>query len=70
MVALRQYIQQGIKPPVLIFVESIERANELFHELVYDGINVEVIHSDKTKTQVRIECPVWHFSDVLTMISF
>ncbi|KAI9314939.1 P-loop containing nucleoside triphosphate hydrolase protein [Dichotomocladium elegans] len=51
MVALRQYIQTGIKPPVLIFVQSIERAKELFHELVYDGINVEVIHSDRTKTQ-------------------
>ncbi|KAI8371678.1 P-loop containing nucleoside triphosphate hydrolase protein [Radiomyces spectabilis] len=50
-VALRQYIQGGIKPPVLIFVESIERAKQLFHELVYDGINVEVIHSERTKAQ-------------------
>ena len=53
MVALRQYIQKGIRPPVLIFVQSIDRAKELFHELVYDGINVEVIHSDRTKAQVR-----------------
>lgn len=52
MVALRQYIQKGIKPPVLIFVQSIDRAKELFHELVYDGINVEVIHSDRTQAQV------------------
>ncbi|KAI7878749.1 DEAD-domain-containing protein [Lichtheimia hyalospora FSU 10163] len=51
MVALRQYIQKGIKPPVLIFVQSIDRAKELFHELVYDGINVEVIHSDRTQAQ-------------------
>ncbi|KAI8382427.1 P-loop containing nucleoside triphosphate hydrolase protein [Blakeslea trispora] len=51
MIALRQLIQQGIRPPVLIFVQSIERAKELFHELVFDGINVEVIHSDRTKTQ-------------------
>ncbi|KAI8137188.1 P-loop containing nucleoside triphosphate hydrolase protein [Fennellomyces sp. T-0311] len=51
MVALRQYIQKGIRPPVLIFVQSIDRAKELFHELVFDGINVEVIHSDRTKAQ-------------------
>ncbi|KAI8071268.1 P-loop containing nucleoside triphosphate hydrolase protein [Gongronella butleri] len=51
MVALRQYINAGIKPPVLIFVQSIDRAKELFKELVFDGINVEVIHSDRTKAQ-------------------
>lgn len=49
---IRQLVAKGIKPPVLIFVQSIERAKELFHELVYDGINVDVIHSDRTKTQV------------------
>jgi len=42
---------QGVKPPVLVFVQSIERAKELFHELVYDGINVEVIHSERTQAQ-------------------
>ncbi|KAI9303451.1 P-loop containing nucleoside triphosphate hydrolase protein [Cunninghamella echinulata] len=51
MIALRQYIKKGIKPPVLIFVQSIERAKELFKELVFDGINVEVIHADRTKAQ-------------------
>ncbi|KAG0162674.1 RNA-dependent ATPase rok1 [Apophysomyces sp. BC1015] len=51
MIALRQYIHQGIKPPVLIFVQSIDRAKELFHELVYDGINIQVIHSEKSKAQ-------------------
>lgn len=61
MVALRQYIQKGIKPPVLIFVQSIDRAKELFHELVYDGINVEVIHSDRTQAQVW-ENSVFHLA--------
>ncbi|CEP17983.1 hypothetical protein [Parasitella parasitica] len=51
MIALRQLVQKGIKPPVLIFVQSIERAKELFHELIFDGINVEVIHSDRSKAQ-------------------
>ena len=45
--------EQGFQPPMLIFVQSKERAKELFHELIYDGINVEVIHSERTQTQVR-----------------
>jgi len=43
---------QGFAPPVLVFVQSIERARELFHELIYEGINVDVIHADKTQQQV------------------
>jgi superfamily II DNA/RNA helicase len=46
-------VQKGLKPPVLIFVQSIERAKELFHELVYDGINVDVMHAERSKAQVR-----------------
>lgn len=51
MVAMRQLIQEGLKPPVLIFVQSKERAKELFAELIYDGINVDVIHAERTKKQ-------------------
>ena len=38
-------------PPVLIFVQSVDRAKQLFHELIYDGINVDVIHSERTQAQ-------------------
>ncbi|KAF9931812.1 RNA-dependent ATPase rok1 [Linnemannia zychae] len=52
LIAIRQLIQGGgLKPPALIFVQSIERAKELFHELIYDGIHVDVIHSERTKAQ-------------------
>jgi len=37
---------------VLVFVQSKERAKELFHELIYDGINVDVITSERTPIQV------------------
>lgn len=43
---------KGLQPPVLIFVQSKERAKELFSELLYDGINVDVIHADRTQLQV------------------
>lgn len=51
LIALRDLIRQGFKPPALIFVQSKERAKELFAELIYDGINVDVIHADRTPTQ-------------------
>ncbi|KAJ3013120.1 RNA-dependent ATPase rok1 [Thoreauomyces humboldtii] len=51
LIAIRQLVSSGLKPPVLIFVQSIERAKELFHELVYDGINVDVMHGERTKHQ-------------------
>ncbi|KAI8320959.1 P-loop containing nucleoside triphosphate hydrolase protein [Martensiomyces pterosporus] len=51
LIEVRNMIAAGFKPPCLIFVQSIDRAKELFHELIYDGINVDVIHSERTQTQ-------------------
>lgn len=51
LLAMRELIQKGIKPPVLIFVQSKERAQQLFTELIYDGINVDAIHADRTQKQ-------------------
>lgn len=48
---MRELVKKGFAPPVLVFVQSIERAKELFHELIYEGINVDVIHADKTQQQ-------------------
>lgn len=45
-------ISQGLHPPVLIFVQSKERSKELYQELLYDGINVDVIHADRNQTEV------------------
>lgn len=44
-------MQKGLAPPVLVFVQSKERAQQLFNELIYDGINVDVIHADRTQLQ-------------------
>lgn len=52
LIAIRDLIRQGISPPVLIFVQSKERAQQLFNELIYDGIMVDVIHADRTQSQV------------------
>ncbi|XP_014211514.1 probable ATP-dependent RNA helicase DDX52 [Copidosoma floridanum] len=51
LMQLRNIFQKGVSPPLLIFVQSKERAQELFKELVYDNVNVDVIHGDRTQTQ-------------------
>ena len=52
LVAIRQMIQQSeFKPPVLIFLQSIQRAKALFHELMYDKLKVDVIHSERSPKQ-------------------
>ncbi|ETV72874.1 hypothetical protein, variant [Aphanomyces astaci] len=51
LVAMKQLIQEGLKLPVLLFVQNKDRAKQLYQELVYDGINVGAIHADRTKEQ-------------------
>ncbi|XP_067680629.1 probable ATP-dependent RNA helicase DDX52 [Haliotis asinina] len=51
LLAVRNMIKKGIEPPVLVFVQSKDRAKELFHELIYDGVNVDVIHADRTQLE-------------------
>ncbi|OCT91941.1 hypothetical protein XELAEV_18014997mg [Xenopus laevis] len=51
LLAMRDLVKKGFAPPVLVFVQSIERAKELFHELIYEGINVDVIHAERTQQQ-------------------
>lgn len=52
LVAIRDMIRVGeFKPPVLIFLQSIHRAKALYSELLYDGLNVDVIHAERTQHQ-------------------
>uniref|UniRef100_A0A4W3ICA9 ATP-dependent RNA helicase n=1 Tax=Callorhinchus milii TaxID=7868 RepID=A0A4W3ICA9_CALMI len=51
LLAMRDLVKKGFSPPVLVFVQTIDRAKELFHELIYEGINVEVIHAERTQQQ-------------------
>ena len=48
LLAIRQLVAEGITPPVLIFLQSKERAQALFGELLYDGIRVDVIHAGRS----------------------
>mmetsp|Transcript_13352 Transcript_13352/g.38437 ORF Transcript_13352/g.38437 Transcript_13352/m.38437 type:complete len:654 (+) Transcript_13352:144-2105(+) len=51
LLAIRQIVQRGeLKPPAIIFVQSKDRAQALFSELLYDGIHVDVIHAGRSRT--------------------
>lgn len=45
---IRRMISSGVKPPVLVFVETKSKAKSLHSQLVLDGLNVDVIHSERT----------------------
>ena len=45
LMALRQLISEGLRPPVLVFVNTKERAKELHRELMYEGVHVDSLHA-------------------------
>jgi len=45
---------QSLNPPVLIFVQSKERAKELYKELAFDDVRVDAIHADLNEQQVLL----------------
>lgn len=51
LLAVREVFRAGVAPPVLVFVQSKDRAKQLFNELKYDGLNIDIIHSDRTQKE-------------------
>ncbi|XP_065014598.1 DEAD-box ATP-dependent RNA helicase 57-like [Musa acuminata AAA Group] len=51
LLAIRQSFSESLNPPVLVFVQSKERAKELYKELTFDDIKVDVIHADLSQQQ-------------------
>ena len=49
--SLRQLLVNSPPLPLLVFVQSRERAAELYQELVFDGISVDVLHADMNPKQ-------------------
>lgn len=46
---------QSLNPPVLVFVQSKDRAKELFKELAFDDIKADVVHADLSQMQVKLQ---------------
>lgn len=48
LLELRQMLAGGLKPPVLVFVATKERAKALCKELMYEKARVDAIHADQS----------------------
>ncbi|KAI5386250.1 hypothetical protein KIW84_072699 [Lathyrus oleraceus] len=51
LIAIRQSFAESLNPPVWVFVQSKERVKELYGELAFDNIRVDVIHSDLSQEE-------------------
>jgi ATP-dependent RNA helicase DDX52/ROK1 len=54
LVHFRSLLAEGLEPPVLIFMQNKERANELFQLLTFENINVDMLTSDRSELQRKI----------------
>lgn len=52
LLAMRQILkEEGMRPPIIVFVQSKERAKQLFKELLYDDVRVGIIHADRSQAK-------------------
>lgn len=51
LLAVRQLFQESLQPPILLFVQSKERAKDLHRELAFEDVKVDSIHADLTQAQ-------------------
>ncbi|KRZ85314.1 putative ATP-dependent RNA helicase DDX52 [Trichinella sp. T8] len=51
VLALRNMFIEGFTPPVLIFVQSKDRAEQLYNEFKFDEVKIDYIHSDLPKKE-------------------
>mmetsp|Transcript_10634 Transcript_10634/g.32561 ORF Transcript_10634/g.32561 Transcript_10634/m.32561 type:complete len:533 (+) Transcript_10634:122-1720(+) len=47
----RRLLTEGLMPPVLVFVQSQDRASQLFKEMIFDGVNIDAIHAGRSQAQ-------------------
>ncbi|BEJ13337.1 hypothetical protein CspHIS471_0305110 [Cutaneotrichosporon sp. HIS471] len=67
--ALANLISEGGLPyPSLIFVQSIERADELSKQLVLDGVRAEAVHSGRGKSKRDAAIDAFRSGDVWVLV--
>ena len=50
LLAMRQMVPEGwFRPPIMVFLQSQERAQALYLELLYDGMKIDVIHAGRSR---------------------
>merc|ERR1711990_145291 len=51
LMALRQFIKEGFRPPAILFTETKERCQRIMGELLYDGINAMSLCAAKSPAE-------------------
>lgn len=51
MLALKEIIKTGVEVPVLIFVETKQKAKKLANDFSYDDLNIDFIHSERDQKE-------------------
>lgn len=66
LLAIRQLIRDGLRPPVLIFVNTKDKANEVHKELMFEGVHVDSLHA--SQSHATREKAVERFRDGTTWV--
>jgi superfamily II DNA/RNA helicase len=46
--AIRQLIRDGLRPPVLVFVNTKDKAKQVHRELMFEGVHVDSLHASQS----------------------
>ena len=69
LLAMRQFIRKGFKPPCLVFVQDKHRARELYEELRHEGVRVDYISGDRSKKVRDLAVDKFRLSETWMMIA-
>tara|TARA_B110000977_G_scaffold201441_1_gene296041 strand:- start:630 stop:1637 length:1008 start_codon:yes stop_codon:yes gene_type:complete len=69
ILALRQMFQKGVKPPVIVFVQSKDRAKQLAKELQGDGLRLGLIHAAMSDTKRQAQVDRFRSGDTWVLIA-
>jgi len=69
LLALRQIIREGIKPPIIIFTQSKDRAKQLAKELIGDGLHLGLIHADMTDAKREAQVDRFRIGETWVLIA-
>ena len=69
LLALRQLIDRGIKPPIIVFVQSKDRAKQLAKELSGDGLHLGLIHAAMSDAKRRAQVDRFRAGDTWVLVA-
>ncbi len=69
LLAMRQLLADGVRPPVMVFVQSKERARELLRELAYERVAVGAVHADMSQAKRDAAVDAFRRGDTWVLIA-